>query len=248
MLNEVESYWSRRAESYSEVVCGELDHINEINWMNVILSQIPEEKNIKIADMGTGPGFFATGLAKRGYAVTAVDYTQEMLNHAMQNAGEHVSKIEWMRGDVQNLEKMQDASMDVIVTRNLTWNLEEPKRAYEEWYRVLKKGGILLNFDAGWYNYLFDDNLQDAYEEDRKNVKDAEVFDFNGYDEAYKMEEIARKLELSSCERPAEDMRMIREAGFEEVQADREVWKKVWDDVEKINFASTPLFMIRAVK
>ena len=41
---------------------------------------------------------------------------------------------------------------------------------------------------------------------------------------------------------------MIREAGFEEVQADREVWKKVWDDVEKINFASTPLFMIRAVK
>ena len=197
MLNEVESYWSRRAESYSEVVCGELDHINEINWMNVILSQIPEEKSIKIADMGTGPGFFAIGLAKRGYAVTAVDYTQEMLNHAMQNAGEHVSKIEWMRGDVQNLEKMQDASMDVIVTRNLTWNLEEPKRAYEEWY---------------------------------------------------KMEEIARKLELSSCERPAEDMRMIREAGFEEVQADREVWKKVWDDVEKINFASTPLFMIRAVK
>ena len=216
--------------------------------MNVILSQIPEEKSIKIADMGTGPGFFAIGLAKRGYAVTAVDYTQEMLNHAMQNAGEHVSKIEWMRGDVQNLEKMQDASMDVIVTRNLTWNLEEPKRAYEEWYRVLKKGGILLNFDAGWYNYLFDDSLQDAYEEDRKNVKDAEVFDFNEYDEAYKMEEIARKLELSSCERPAEDMRMIREAGFEEVQADREVWKKVWDDVEKINFASTPLFMIRAVK
>ena len=215
MLNEVESYWSRRAESYSEVVCGELDHINEINWMNVILSQIPEEKNIKIADMGTGPGFFAIGLAKRGYAVTAVDYTQEMLNHAMQNAGEHVSKIEWMRGDVQNLEKMQDASMDVIVTRNLTWNLEEPKRAYEEWYRVLKKGGILLNFDAGWYNYLFDDSLQDAYEEDRKNVKDAEVFDFNEYDEAYKMEEIARKLELSSCERPAEDMRMIREAGVD---------------------------------
>lgn len=58
MLNEVESYWSRPAESYSEVVCGELNHINEINWMNVILSQIPEEKNIKIADMGTGPGLF----------------------------------------------------------------------------------------------------------------------------------------------------------------------------------------------
>ena len=59
-----------------------------------------------------------------------------------------------MRGDVQNLENIQDGSFDVIVTRNLTWNLEEPQKAYQEWCRVLKKGGILLNFDAGWYNYL----------------------------------------------------------------------------------------------
>ena len=198
--------------------------------------------------MGTGPGFFAIGLAKRGYAVTAVDYTQEMLNHAKENAGEHVSQIEWMRADVQNLEKMQDESMDMIVTRNLTWNLEAPQKAYEEWYRVLKKGGILLNFDAGWYNYLFDDVLQEAYEKDRENVKDAEVFDFNGYDEAYKMEEIARELVLSRCERPAEDIRMMKDAGFGEVTADQEIWKKVWDDAEKINFASTPLFMLRAVK
>ena len=248
MLNEEESYWARRAESYSDVVCKELDHVSETNWMNVILSEIPEEKDIKIADMGTGPGFFAIGLAKRGYAVTAVDYTQEMLSHAKENAGEYASQIEWMRADVQNLEKMQDESLNVIVTRNLTWNLESPKKAYEEWFRVLKKGGILLNFDAGWYNYLFDDDLQKACQKDRVNVKEADIFDFNEYDEAYKMEDIARRLILSSCERPAEDIRMIKNAGFREVAADREIWKKVWDDVEKINFASTPLFMIRAVK
>ena len=198
--------------------------------------------------MGTGPGFFAISLANRGYDVTAVDYTQEMLNHAMQNAGTYASRITWMRGDVQNLENIQDGSFDVIVTRNLTWNLEEPQKAYQEWCRVLKKGGILLNFDAGWYNYLFDDKQKNAFEEDHRNVEDAEVFDFNAYDEAYKMEEIARNLILSRCARPTEDLRMIRRAGFCEATADREVWKKVWDDVEKINFASTPLFMLRAVK
>ena len=117
----------------------------------------------------------------------------------------------------------------MVISRNLTWNLEEPQKAYQEWCRVLKKGGILLNFDAGWYNYLFDDKQKNAFEEDHRNVEDAEVFDFNAYDEAYKM-------------------RMIRRAGFCEATADREVWKKVWDDVEKINFASTPLFMLRAVK
>ena len=103
---------------------------------------------------------------------------------------------------------------DVIVTRNLTWNLEEPQKAYQEWCRVLKKGGILLNFDAGWYNYLFDDKQKNAFEEDHRNVEDAEVFDFNAYDEAYKMEEIARNLILSRCARPTEDLRMIRRAGF----------------------------------
>ena len=77
MLKEVEEYWTRRAESYSDVVCHELNHSNEKSWMDVILKEIPEDKKIKIADMGTGPGFFAISLAKRGYDVTAVDYTQE---------------------------------------------------------------------------------------------------------------------------------------------------------------------------
>ena len=144
MLKEVEEYWTRRAESYSDVVCHELNHSNEKSWMDVILKEIPEDKKIKIADMGTGPGFFAISLAKRGYDVTAVDYTQEMLNHAMQNAGTYASRITWMRGDVQNLENIQDGSFDVIVTRNLTWNLEHPDVAYREWVRVLKAGGTFL--------------------------------------------------------------------------------------------------------
>ena len=100
MLKEVEEYWTRRAESYSDVVCHELNHSNEKSWMDVILKEIPEDKKIKIADMGTGPGFFAISRAKRGYDVTAVDYTQEMLNHAMQNAGTYAPRITWMRGDV----------------------------------------------------------------------------------------------------------------------------------------------------
>ena len=36
----------------------ELNHSNEKSWMDVILKEIPEDKKIKIADMGTGPGFF----------------------------------------------------------------------------------------------------------------------------------------------------------------------------------------------
>ena len=93
-----------------------------------------------------------------------------------------------------------------------------------------------------------DDRQKNAFEEDHRNVEDAEVFDFNAYDEAYKMEEIARNLILSRCARPTEDLRMIRRAGFCEATAAREVWKRGWGDVEKVNFAKTPQKKLRAVK
>ena len=47
-----------------------------------------------------------------------------------------------------------DNTFDMIVSRNVTWNLEHPDRAYYEWMRVLKPGGVLLNFDANWYHHF----------------------------------------------------------------------------------------------
>lgn len=72
---------------------------------------------------------------------------------------------------------MRNTSFDVVVSRNLTWNLQEPAVAYKEWCRVLKKGGLLLNFDANWYGYLFDEKKRQAYEEDRKNTQELGVED-----------------------------------------------------------------------
>ena len=88
LLHEIEQYWTRRAESYSEVVQYEMTHENEANWMRVIEENLPQSRDVKILDIGTGPGFFAIGLAKRGYDVTAVDYTQAMLAEAMRHAGQ----------------------------------------------------------------------------------------------------------------------------------------------------------------
>ena len=45
--------------------------------------------------------------------------------------------------DAQALE-FEDESFDVIISRNLTWNLEKPWQAYREWYRVLKPGGHIM--------------------------------------------------------------------------------------------------------
>ena len=192
-------------------------------------------------------GFFAIGLAKRGYQVSAVDYTANMLEQARKNAGILLEKILFFQMDVQALE-FSDGCFDAVVTRNLTWNLEHPDQAYREWYRVLREGGILLNFDAGWYNYLFDDEKAKEYEKDRNNVSNAGIHDFDAYSESAKMEEISRQLILSHCKRPETDIEMLHAAGFEEVSVDMRIGDRVWDETEKVNYGSRPMFLLFARK
>ena len=49
----------------------------------------------------------------------------------------------WKTGDAQALD-VENNSFDVVVTRNVTWNLPRPDLAYKEWLRVLKPGGSSL--------------------------------------------------------------------------------------------------------
>ena len=113
---------------------------------------------------------------------------------------------------------------------------------------MLREGGVLLNFDAGWYNYLFDDEKAKEYEKDRNNVSNAGIHDFDVYSESAKMEEISRQLILSHCKRPETDIEMLHAAGFEEVSVDMRIGDRVWDETEKVNYGSRPLFLLFARK
>ena len=62
------------------------------------------------------------------------------------------------------------------------------------------------------------------------------------------MEEIARQIPLSPVKRPEWDVRTLRRVGARSVRTDCKIWSRVWSEVEKINYASTPMFMVRAVK
>ena len=74
----------------------------------------------------------------------------------------------------------------------------------------------------------------------------AEALDFAA-DSFDVMEEIARRVPLSRLRRPDWDLALLRGLGLR-AEADEEVWRRVWSREEKLSFASTPLFMIAAVK
>lgn len=249
LLEKIEAYWTERAEGYSAVNQGELETEQKSKWRENLQKHLKGRKpeDTKVLDIGTGPGFFAILLAEAGYQVTAVDYTEEMLKEARKNAGKLAEKICWRQMDAQKLE-FEEETFDVVVSRNLTWNLEKPEKAYEEWLRVLRKGGKLLNYDANWYHHLFDKEKRKAYEEDRKRVEAMALEDHYTCTDIDAMEEIARKVPLSRIARPRWDREVLKRLSCGQIQIEEQVWQEVWSREEKANYQSTPMFLVEAVK
>ena len=253
LKNEIHDYWTNRARGYSEYNQQEMADARRTMWRDKLLSLLgeafPEREpgEIKILDVGTGPGFFAILLAEAGYQVTAVDYTEEMLKEAQSNAGGLAECIVWKTGDAQALD-VESNSFDVIVTRNVTWNLPRPDLAYKEWLRVLKPGGVLYNFDADWYGHLYNEEKRSGYEKDRQQTEEQNVEDYYSGTDIEKMEEIARQVPLSRLERPKWDLDTMKKTGFLDVSCDENIWKEVWTEEEIINNSSSPIFLLTGRK
>ena len=249
LTSTIEQYWTRRASSYTEVVRKNLADGWDCKWADELIRNFPkaEGRTLKVLDIGTGPGFYAIILASRGYDVTAVDLSEGMIEQAKHNAGSLAEKIRFFKMDAQELS-FPDNEFDVIVTRNLTWNLPDPVKAYGEWRRVLRDGGVMLNIDSNWYAYLFDDEKKCEKLADRANVLNAGFEDHDSYDESWLMENISRTLPMGKLPRPQWDAVTLLDLGFKDVSADTTVSSKLWSREEMLNYASTPCFLIRAVK
>ena len=252
LRNQNAEYWNGRASTYSDVNKWELAGESRDSWKSVISACIGSHydgrtpADISVLDVGCGPGFFAVILTELGYKITAVDLSEEMLAEARLNAGELAESICFCQMNAEALD-ITDNSFDVVISRNLTWNLPHPDVAYAEWCRVLKSGGLFINFDSNWYHYLYDEEKRAAYETDRVRSEEMQLGDQDVGDNFDVMENIAREMPLSKISRPAWDLEVLSWLGMK-VSADPDIWQKVWTEQEKVNFASTPMFMVTAIK
>ena len=123
-MNNVDNYWEERAESYSEQNKSQLDRKEK--WKNVLNKYMPEGKDAKILDIGTGPGFLAILMAKEGYNVSAVDRSGQMIYHAVKNAHDENVNVDFkVVGDDLPFE---DGSFDMILSRDVVWMQKEPEK------------------------------------------------------------------------------------------------------------------------
>ena len=232
LMQSIGRYWTRRAPSYTDVIKKNLADGWDKVWADELTAHFPRDTR-RVLDIGTGPGFFAMILARRGYAVTAVDYSDGMLREARRNAGDLARHIRFARMDAQRLD-LTDGSFDAIVTRNLTWNLEDPEQAYKEWMRVLKPGGVLLNFDANYGAVDFTDTSDLPKNHAHNQIENTLM---------QECEDIKRQLSISNYARPAWDLEALSSSGVQQFQIDMGVSQRVY--MEKNAFYNpTPLFAV----
>ena len=120
---------------------------------DLIVERFPPPSGSRVADIGTGTGYLAKGLAKYAAEVTAVDISTAMLEVAgteLAQAG--IENVRLLEGNAYDLP-LDDGSQDLVYANLLLHHLLEPALALKEMFRVLKAGGRVVITDVRQHNY-----------------------------------------------------------------------------------------------
>ena len=108
-------------------------------------TEVAEIKNGDyVLDLGSGAGndcFVARTLVGEAGMVTGIDFTDKMLDKAIENLKKTGFKnINFVKGDIENMP-LPDDTYDVVISNCVLNLVPDKKKAFSEIYRVLKTGG-----------------------------------------------------------------------------------------------------------
>ncbi len=106
-----------------------------------------------VADVGTGTGFVAAGIAPRVNKVVGVDISPAMLDRAAKNLEVlDVHNVELLEGNTADLPLEAD-SVDAAFANMVLHHAEDPAVMLAEMIRVVKPGGTVAIVDEVEHEY-----------------------------------------------------------------------------------------------
>lgn len=100
-----------------------------------------------ICDIGGGPGRYSFDLLRKGYSVTLVDVSSELLEIARKERDKIKIRLQIIQADGQDLHMLLTESYHAILLMGPLYHLLEKKQRLAclgEAFRLLKKGGIAI--------------------------------------------------------------------------------------------------------
>ncbi|MBR8659338.1 class I SAM-dependent methyltransferase [Brevibacillus sp. NL20B1] len=117
-----------------------------LDWLERVWEK--REKPRQVIDLGCGTGSIAIPLAKRGYRVTGVDLSAEMLAVAYDKMRREQVQITWVEQDMRELDlPAADAVISLCDSLSYLTEEEDVKQTFERVYQHLNPGGTFL-FDV----------------------------------------------------------------------------------------------------
>ena len=208
------AYWTGRADEYSELHEAEFASERGQAFARLVGRLPGVVPGARVLDLGCGSGLVSILAASCGCAVTGVDFSDAMVERAHANARAHGvgDATEFVQADVHELP-FADETFDAVVTRNVTWVLEDVARVYAEVVRVLRSGGTFANMDAN-YGKAFN-------EADERGEVPAHPT--QTLEQLRTRNRIARDLPITHAERPLWDLATLWDLGVGHVACYRDL-------------------------
>lgn len=126
---------AKRYDTMNNVLSGG----NAILWRNATVRAIAPAAGESILDIAAGTGTSSAALLRSGARVTALDLSPGMIAEGRKR----YPKVNFVEGDATKLP-FGDNEFDAVTISFGLRNVEEPRIALSEMYRVLKPGGRLV--------------------------------------------------------------------------------------------------------
>ena len=148
---------TRDVQEFFERVAGDWDQMRLSYYDGRVIEKMAgvsgADESMTVADVGTGTGFVAAGIAPRVARVIAVDNSPAMLRVARENLGElGVPNVELIEGDVAALP-LKDESVDAAFANMVLHHAEDPATMLAEMTRVVRPGGVVAIVDEVEHPY-----------------------------------------------------------------------------------------------
>lgn len=160
------SEMSEKIRNMFSDIAGSYDLLNDIlsfgihrRWKNSVvrLSEVSGKNDIQILDLATGTGDLAIKFKNkfgRNCDVTAVDFSEKMLELAKEKARRNNLEIDFRRGDATRLD-FEDNSFDISTIAFGIRNVDSVVGCLNEMSRVVKPGGKVIILEFGQPKGLF---------------------------------------------------------------------------------------------
>ena len=113
-------------------------------WRRFLVERLPRDGG-HVLDVATGTGLVAAELRQRGFRVTGVDQSTEMLARARQRFGDTVELVE---ASAESLP-FADAGFDHMTFTYLLRYVDDPGATLAELARVVRHGGTVASLEFG---------------------------------------------------------------------------------------------------